>query len=89
MGARWVLYGWERGVCCRWGGGLPGNSGLGGAVGGARGLLGCWREATVALRAVTYAERAVSSPSRQETCTCSATVSRLPGDGVAIELGHL
>ena len=89
MGAWRVLYGRERGARCRRGGAWLGYSGPGGVVGRARGLLGCWREATVALRAVTYAERAVSSPSRQETCTCSATVSRLPGDGVAIELGHL
>ena len=86
MGAWRVLYGRERGGRGRRGGACLGGSGPGGAVGGTGRPLGCWREATVAVRAVTYVERAVTSPSRRETCACRPTISRLPGVGVAIGL---
>ena len=38
------------------------------------------------MRAVTYVERAVISPFRQETCACRPTISRLLGVGIAMGL---
>ena len=55
-----------------------------GVVEGAKGVLAYWREATVTIRVVTFAERPVSRPSMWETCAYRITASKPPGGGATM-----